>query len=537
MLTRKKSKKERRRKIVKKLSCLVLTLLLVMAMAVPGWSVDMTGKWGISLSGGAWKLGLTDHSDFWTLGPFASFGVKYGLDKSVTVGATGYWMQTYIADLTDSSMIKDGAGLTITNLDGGYRQRNFLFEATAEYHFLPDNEKFSPYVLGGAGIYFWAWKNKDWETLTSDSFSAYPYNQMGIPDTALDGTAYELKDQEITAVAGAGFEWFPIPQLAINFGGKFHLLTHLLTSFKDDKDIVGTGAGELDLPMSIAEAFGGITYYVGAKKDSDKDGVTDDLDQCPDTPLGAVVDANGCPLDSDGDGVYDGLDQCPDTPKGAKVDMNGCPMDSDGDGVYDGIDQCPSTPSEARGKTDAKGCPLDTDGDGVPDYKDNCPNTAKSCQVDAAGCPVDSDGDNVCDGVDKCPNTPLGRSVDAFGCPISEFIPEPEKPVVLKGVNFEFNKSSLLDVSKTVLDQVAESLKDRPDVKVEIAGHCDSKGSDAYNLKLSDRRAAAVREYLISKGVPASQLTSRGYGESQPIASNDTDEGRAQNRRVELRRM
>ena len=522
---------------MKRLTWLVLTAALVLALAVPGWSVDMTQKWGISLLGGAWKQALTDHSDFWTLGPFGSLGVKYGLNKNVTVGATGYWMQTYIADLNDPNVISDGAGLTITNIDGGYRQRNFLFEATAEYHFLPDNEKFSPYVLGGAGIYFWAWKNKDWETLTSDSFGMAPYNQMGIPDTALDGSPYELKDQEITAVAGAGIEWYPIPQLAVNFGGKFHFLTHLLTDFKDDLDIVGTGAGELDLPMAIAEAFLGVTYYTGAKKDSDKDGITDDLDQCPDTPLGAVVDASGCPLDADVDGVYDGLDQCPDTPKGAKVDMNGCPTDSDGDGVYDGIDQCASTPAEAKGKIDSKGCPLDSDGDGVPDYKDNCANTPKSCQVDAAGCPVDSDGDGVCDGVDKCPSTPSGKSVDAFGCPVSEFIPEPEKPVVLKGVTFAFNKARLTPDAKAILDQVSASLKERPDVKVEIGGHTDSKGSDAYNLKLSDQRANAARDYLMSQGVPADQLTAKGYGEAMPIATNDTEEGRELNRRVELKRI
>jgi OOP family OmpA-OmpF porin len=359
---------------------------------------------------------------------------------------------------------------------------------------------------------------------------------MGIPDTAKDGSVYEMKDQEITFVAGAGIEWFPTEKLAINFGGKFHFLSHFLTDFKDSKDIVGTGDGEFDLPMVIAEAFLGITYYAGAKKDTDKDGVIDDLDQCPDTPIGAVVDANGCPLDADGDGVYDGLDQCPDTPKGAKVDMNGCPMDSDGDGVYDGLDQCANTPKEAKGMVDSKGCPLDSDGDGVADYKDNCPNTPKACIVDASGCPVDSDGDNVCDGVDRCPNTKAGRQVDAFGCPISEFIPEPEKPVVLKGVNFEFNKARLTPNAKTVLDQVAASLTERPDVKVEVAGHCDSKGSDAYNHKLSHSRAEAVMQYLISKGVPAGQLTAKGYGETMPIATNDTEEGRELNRRVELRR-
>ena len=332
-------------------------------------------------------------------------------------------------------------------------------------------------------------------------------------------------------------EWFPIPQLAVNFGAKFHFLTHFLTDFKDKLDIVGTGAGELDLPTGIVEGFLGVTYYVGAKKDTDKDGVTDDLDQCPDTPIGAVVDASGCPLDADGDGVYDGLDQCPDTPKGAKVDMNGCPMDSDADGVYDGIDQCANTPAEAKGKIDSKGCPLDTDGDGVHDYKDNCADTPKGCKVDNSGCTVDSDGDGVCDGVDRCPETKAGRQVDVFGCPISEFIPEPEKPVVLHGVNFETNKTILFDAAKTLLNQVAESLKERPDVKVEIGGHADSRGNDEHNMKLSQGRAEAAMQYLISQGVSADRLTAKGYGETQPIGDNKTEEGRAQNRRVELKRM
>jgi outer membrane protein OmpA-like peptidoglycan-associated protein len=119
----------------------------------------------------------------------------------------------------------------------------------------------------------------------------------------------------------------------------------------------------------------------------------------------------------------------------------------------------------------------------------------------------------------------------------AEFIPTPEKPVVLHGVNFEFNKSILTAKAQTILDRVAASLKKRPDVKVEIAGHCDWVGSDAYNLKLSDRRAASVRAYLISKGVQAENLTSKGYGESMPMATNETDEGRALNRRVELRRI
>jgi outer membrane protein OmpA-like peptidoglycan-associated protein len=156
--------------------------------------------------------------------------------------------------------------------------------------------------------------------------------------------------------------------------------------------------------------------------DSDHDGVPDDKDECPNTPLGATVDAKGCPHDSDGDGVLDGIDQCPNTPPGTKVDAKGCPLaaapelDSDGDGVPDSIDKCPNTPAGA--KVDATGCPIDSDGDGVPDGIDQCPNTPKGATVDATGCPHDSDGDGVLDGIDQCPNTPAGAPVDAVGCPL-----------------------------------------------------------------------------------------------------------------------
>jgi len=151
-------------------------------------------------------------------------------------------------------------------------------------------------------------------------------------------------------------------------------------------------------------------------KDSDKDGVTDKKDACPNTPLGATVDPRGCPTDSDHDGVYDGLDKCPNTPAGATVDASGCPADADADGVPDGIDQCPNTPAGVH--VDAKGCAVDSDGDGVPDGVDQCPNTPAGATVDALGCPADADKDGVPDGVDQCPNTPVGALVDAKGCPM-----------------------------------------------------------------------------------------------------------------------
>jgi outer membrane protein OmpA-like peptidoglycan-associated protein len=210
------------------------------------------------------------------------------------------------------------------------------------------------------------------------------------------------------------------------------------------------------------------------------------------------------------------------------------PVDSDGDGVVDGLDKCPNTPAGV--KVDAQGCPLDSDGDGVPDYLDKCPNTPAGVKVDAQGCPLDSDGDGVPDYLDKCPTVPAAT---ADGCPppapaAAPEPPPPPKKLVLEGVNFDNDSAKLRLDADEILDKAAATLKEWGDVKVEVAGYTDSNNTDAYNLELSNRRANAVRDYLISKGVNASRLTAKGYGEANPIADNGTSEGRAKNRRVEL---
>ena len=208
-------------------------------------------------------------------------------------------------------------------------------------------------------------------------------------------------------------------------------------------------------------------------------------------------------VDSDGDGVYDDVDRCPGMPRGARVDSHGCPKDSDGDGVYDGIDQCPDTPHGAV--------------------------------VDARGCPLDSDGDGVYDGLDKCPGTPRGTKVDANGCPERKALFEPgKKTLVLEGVNFALDSARLTEGSYAILDRVAASLKEWPEVRVEVGGHTDDTGTEAYNQNLSERRAQAVRDYLVRKGIEPSRLTAKGYGESRPVTTNATAAGRAKNRRVEL---
>jgi hypothetical protein len=170
------------------------------------------------------------------------------------------------------------------------------------------------------------------------------------------------------------------------------------------------------------------------QKDTDGDGVTDDVDQCPDTPEGEEVDENGCSstqIDTDGDGVTDDVDQCPDTPEGEEVDENGCSdfqKDTDGDGVTDDVDQCPDTPEGEE--VDENGCSdsqKDTDGDGVSDDVDQCPDTPEGEEVDENGCSdsqKDTDGDGVTDNVDQCPDTPEGEEVDESGCIKLVYIPD-----------------------------------------------------------------------------------------------------------------
>jgi outer membrane protein OmpA-like peptidoglycan-associated protein len=286
-------------------------------------------------------------------------------------------------------------------------------------------------------------------------------------------------------------------------------------------------------------ATAGLHFLWGGRpRDIDVDGVPDWRDRCPETPIGARVDANGCPLDQDADKVFDGLDRCEGTPAGCTVDANGCPTDADGDGVCDGLDRCADTP---RGATaDASGCPRDSDGDGVPDGLDQCPGTPSGTVVDSTGCVHDSDGDGVSDRVDKCPGTSAGLKVDSEGCPIEVTEKETELMdtgmIRLQNVNFETAKADLLPESLPVLDVVGQVLTKWPELKIEVGGHTDARGSNAYNQRLSEARVKSVLDYVLGKfsTLNREQFTSRGYGEARPIASNRTVEGMARNRRVEF---
>lgn len=338
----------------------------------------------------------------------------------------------------------------------------------------------------------------------NDSFNLFGDLVYG----AYDGNRAGVGDSEVTTLRG-GLEWLFSRQQRYNWflSGGLGLMN------------VNTDNGP-DFTRPMASLGVGQSWAAGANNAfrwevrADQSFGNDSLPNAGLTNYQALLGYSwgiGAPLDSDRDGVPDRADQCPNTPAGAKVDAKGCPLDSDGDGVFDGLDKCPDTPSGV--KVNADGCPLDTDGDGIPDYKDKCPTVPAPGTVD--GCPP--------------------KAAEPAPAPAAE--PAAPRKLTLEGVNFDNDSATLRPDSIATLDAAAATLKEWGEVKIEVAGHTDSVDTDAYNLKLSQRRADTVRAYLIEKGIAADRLFAKGYGEANPVADNRTPEGRFKNRRVELIQM
>ncbi len=251
-----------------------------------------------------------------------------------------------------------------------------------------------------------------------------------------------------------------------------------------------------------------------APGDRDGDGYIDPEDGCPDEPenFNGFKDEDGCPddPDTDGDGLLDSVDSCVLEPEDMDnyLDEDGCPdVDNDLDGILDKDDKCINEPEDPDGFEDQDGCPdLDNDKDTVPDLKDQCPNTIGSATKDPLGCPTKP------------------ALVIVTDCEVK----------ITQQIHFAFNKAIIRRESFPVLDAVVEVLEKNTDIKIEVQGHTDNKGSARYNKGLSDRRAASVMKYLISHGVPGSRLASHGYGFDRPIVPNTSPQNRALNRRVQF---
>jgi outer membrane protein OmpA-like peptidoglycan-associated protein len=229
--------------------------------------------------------------------------------------------------------------------------------------------------------------------------------------------------------------------------------------------------------------------------------------------------------DKDNDGIIDEKDECPEV--AGEVALAGCP-DQDKDGIADKNDKC----IDVAGTAKYNGCPIpDTDGDGINDEEDKCPQVAGIAKYN--GCPIpDTDGDGVNDEEDKCPATP-GKPANS-GCPEIKQDVVKKVAIAAKSIYYMSGKDIIQKVSYPKLDVVVKVLKADTALHISIEGHTDNKGNAVFNLKLSAKRADAVKKYLIKKGISASRITAQGFGDSKPIATNATPAGRTKNRRVEL---
>ncbi|HNW49895.1 MAG TPA: OmpA family protein [Prolixibacteraceae bacterium] len=303
---------------------------------------------------------------------------------------------------------------------------------------------------------------------------------------------------------------------------------------------------------NFIKALIGIEWAFSPKLDSDKDGVANHKDKCPNTPKKYKVDKKtGCPVDSDGDGVFDEDDKCPKE-KGLAA-LEGCP-DKDGDGIIDKDDDCPDVKGIAefkgcpdtdgdgimdskddcpkdKGLKEFKGCP-DTDGDGIADKEDKCPAVAGLKKFD--GCP-DTDGDGVADNVDACPDTPAGDEVDDKGCPKEEDMDKWLKNNKVNSIFFGTNENEITQDSKGRMDKLIKLMNSNPRAKVKASGFADPRGNADANMQLSVRRANAAKQYLVSKGIATNRISTEGLGEENSDKESQLSTEELQNsRRVDF---
>ncbi|MCB0327280.1 MAG: OmpA family protein [Bdellovibrionales bacterium] len=372
-----------------------------------------------------------------------SFPYEYGSVQPSDAPLVGIRIGHFFSDQV-SAELSVQKGFSEANNQAPFSGEKFIMEAyrmNLLYNFFP-TKVVRPFVTAGGGI----------ERVNSDTLDA---------------------QYDLSVNGGVGLRFFAGDDAGFRVEGRY------VGSKVDDGIYIDNDW------QSNAELMAGFFFLFGSKKqgedekDTDQDGVADNVDQCADSPRGADVDAQGCEIDLESQGEDHALN------------------DADADGIEDQVDQCAKTPQGAV--------------------------------VDELGCPVDQDQDGVADGIDQCPDTAADQKVDQKGCPQKS-----KARGVLEGVNFELNSLELTPNAMEVLKEVALELKKFPEVEVEIQGHTDNTGDPNYNLLLSQSRAEAVRDYLISVGIPEKQVSAKGYGPQVPRADNSTKEGREKNRRVEI---
>ena len=370
---------------------------------------------------------------------------------------------------------------------------------------LPDLIKTDMYIMGIGVIYSLSIKDRLFPYISGGLSNIWfsPKTENG--SRALFNSLNKYKRNALVYDLDLGIKYQIINNLSVKLEGGFHFPN------TDNLDDIATGKDKDFYATGII----GISYSFFGKKDTDGDGILDDVDKCPDQPedFDGFQDDDGCPdFDNDGDGIPDIKDKCPDTPEDFDgfQDDDGCPdIDNDMDGIPDSLDQCPNQAEDFDGFQDDDGCPdFDNDSDGVPDSVDNCPNVPGS--VANKGCPDESQND-------------------------STYTTAPKEIVIEGEATFAPGTANILPEAHTELNRIVKLLELYPDINWRIEGYTDKVSTENLLVRpLSQRRAEAILNYFVSKGLPSFQFRVYDMGNKFPIANNNTEYGRKKNRRVVL---
>lgn len=368
--------------------------------------------------------------------------------------------------------------------------------------------------------------------LSAGPYLSFFYNGKNTVESlvALNDSTVNFRKSEARLEVGKGTNKIKTFDFGVNARAGFEIGSIMLTGFIS-QGLTSFYQADYDATFKHQVVGASVGFWLTPPvklkpRDRDGDGIPDKEDGCPDQPGTAAT--NGCP-DRDGDGIADNMDKCPDVAGLARY--NGCPIpDTDNDGINDEEDKCPDKPGVAK----YQGCPIpDTDGDGLNDEVDACPD--KPGTVEFNGCPIpDSDGDGVNDKEDKCPTEPGPKENNGCPVPVKQEIVE-KVNYVAKNVLFKTGSDKLTNDSYKVLDELVDVMKKNPGLRLTIDGHTDNTGTPQINLVLSQKRADAVKNYLVQKGIDTARIKAVGHGQEQPVADNNTAEGRARNRRVEMK--
>ena len=432
------------------------------------------------------------------------YGGVVGYQISPVFGVRGQFLKTKLHGEKEDQNLKLNSDLWDAALNLTINI-NEIFAAYNEKRFL------NFYLFGGAGF---------------NSFKSTLENIT--PNVVVNSHAERQNTFFVPVGAGASFRLSNKLSINLEYGDHIVFKTNALDFTDGDKK---------NDHYSYASA--GLQIKLGPF-DKDNDGVKDKIDACPDVP--GKIELAGCP-DKDNDGIADKDDACPDV--AGKVEFKGCP-DTDGDGIIDSQDACPN----AAGNSGLNGCP-DKDNDGIADKDDKCPDVAGKKEF--AGCP-DRDGDGIIDSEDVCPDVKgLARfegcpDTDDDGIPDSKDncpevagvaanngCPENKGPLAEKMVYFNSDGSIVINKYTLELNEIAAFMNEHPNATISVAGHADNRESIDYNLRLSEKRADYVINYLKKKGMTSLKIEKSFFGKSKPLADNSTKEGRALNRRVEIK--